>query len=401
MGSVQLKHLTRIAVAFGATAILVACAPDGARTTPERAVTSSPTSVPSVGPTAAPSPTPSSVPTTDDASAAALVAGMSTVQRAGTVVMGHAPGTNPAPLVGLLEAGPQGLILMGDNVAAGPDAQRRISEEVTSLMAPAPLIAIDQEGGDVTRLPWDAEPSARDLKGADPAVVTAAFEARADLLSEAGITINFGVVADVPRDESSFIYSRAYGTDPAEVADAVRAAVEGEGGRVLSTLKHFPGHGAATGDSHTSIPTTDDTYDEWLATDAVPFSAGIDAGAELVMMGHLRFSSVDERPASLSPAWYRILREELEFDGVAVTDDLGMLASSGESAYADPVANATSALRAGADLVLTVVGSSADDQMRMVEGIAAATERGDLSNDRLAEAAERVTMLRLAADPGE
>ncbi|MGO1235537.1 glycoside hydrolase family 3 N-terminal domain-containing protein [Microbacterium gubbeenense] len=341
------------------------------------------------------------MPQTDEARAAALVAGMSTIERAGVVVMGHAPGTDPAPLVGLLESGPQGLILMGDNIAADPDAQRLVSDAVASSATPAPLIAIDEEGGDVTRLPWDGLPSARELKGADPSAVTAAFDARADLLGAAGITVNFGIVADVPPDEGSFIFSRAYGTDPEIVADAVRAAVAGEGDRILSTLKHFPGHGAASGDSHSSIPTTDETYVEWLGSDAVPFAAGIDEGAELVMVGHLRFTGVDERPASLSPEWYRILRDDLGFEGVAVTDDLGMLTSSGEAAYADPVANATSALGAGADLVLTVVGASAEEHARIVDGIAAATERGEIPADRLAEAAERVMTLRLAADPGE
>ncbi|MGO2091839.1 MAG: glycoside hydrolase family 3 N-terminal domain-containing protein [Microbacterium gubbeenense] len=403
MGTVRKTRLTRIAVALGAAAVLVACSPGGGGAAPELTATSSP--VPSAAPTPTPAPThvpsPSPDPPTDEARAAELVAGMSTIERAGVVVMGHAPGTDPAALVGLLESGPQGLILMGDNVAADPDAQRLMSDEVASSITPAPLIAIDEEGGDVTRLPWDDLPSARDLKGADPSAVTAAFDARADLLGAAGITVNFGIVADVPPDEGSFIFSRAYGTDPEIVADAVRAAVAGEGDRILSTLKHFPGHGAASGDSHSSIPTTDETYDEWMGSDAVPFAAGIDEGAELVMVGHLRFTGVDERPASLSPEWYRILRDDLGFEGVAVTDDLGMLTSSGEAAYADPVANATSALGAGADLVLTVVGASAEEHARIVDGIAAATERGEIPADRLAEAAERVMTLRLAADPGE
>src|SRR5690606_27031445 len=140
--------------------------------------------------------------------------------------------------------------------------------------------------------------------------------------------------------------------DAASVSARVAEAVAGERGIVLSTLKHFPGHGGAPGDSHRLIPMTDMSVDAWRANEAPPFQAGIDAGAELVMMGHLRYTAVDDAPASLSPAWYRILRDELGFTGVAVTDDLTMLEASGDPAYADPTANGVAALAAGADLLL-------------------------------------------------
>jgi len=378
---------------------LVACAPAHDEQGPDEAE-AAPRS-PSMTPSAAPTPDPTPTQASRAERARALVNAMSPRERAATVVMGHAAGTDPSALARALHAGPQNLILMGDNIAADAHQQRALVEDLAAAADPAPLIGIDQEGGDVARLPWDDAPSARDLKGADPAAVSDAFVARARQLHEAGITANFGIVADVPRGDASFIFSRAYGTDPAQVARAVGGAVDGEHGRVLSTLKHFPGHGAAEGDSHSSIPTTDMSFDEWRSGDAVPFEAGIDAGAELVMMGHLRFTAVDERPASLSPEWYRVLREELGFDGVAVTDDLGMLGSTGDPAYADPAANAVAALGAGADLVLTIAGSTPESQAATVDQIAAAAQNGELPADRLGEAAGRVLALRLAADPGE
>lgn len=315
-------------------------------------------------------------------------------ERARTVVTGATAGTDPAHLASYVRDGPRGMILMGGNVPDDPDMLRSLTTAIRSVEAPAPLIAIDQEGGDVSRLPWDEGPSALTLKDADPAAVEAAFADRARLLTEAGATVNFGIVADVPRGEGSFIYRRAFGTDPARAADLVAAAVTGHG-EFAATLKHFPGHGAAEGDSHATIPETDMALDDWRAHDALPFAAGIDAGADLVMTGHLRFTAVDDAPASLSPEWHRILRDELGFDGVVVTDDLGMLLSSGEDAYADPVANAVHALDAGADLVLMIAGSDDETATRIVDGIVAAVEAGELDADRLREAAERVVALRM------
>ncbi len=96
------------------------------------------------------------------------------------------------------------------------------------------------------------------------------------------------------------------------------------------------------------------SLDEWRATQAPPFEAGIDAGAELVMFGHLRYTAVDSAPATLSAAWHELLRDELGFDGIIVTDDLSMLQHSGDPAYADQVANAVAAVAAGNTLLLYV-----------------------------------------------
>ena len=119
---------------------------------------------------------------------------------------------------------------------------------------------------------------------------------------------------------------------------------------------------------------------------------------ELVAAGNQ--AAVDARPATLSAEWHRIAREELGFDGVAVTDDLGMLEASGISSYSDPVANAVAALAAGNDLLLSVMFTSADSAPRIVDGIVAAVDAGTLPPERLREAATRVAQLRLqlAAD---
>jgi beta-N-acetylhexosaminidase len=328
---------------------------------------------------------------------------MSLRERAASVVMGHIPTTDAAALHAYMaSSGVGGFLLMGANIPGDEAALQTITAALTVDPARPPLIAVDQEGGDVSRLPWDGFPAPLDLQQADPPAAEAAFAGRAALVRQAGIPVNFGIVADVTADADSFIHRRVLGTTPDAASARVAAAVRGEEGSVFSTLKHFPGHGAAPGDSHTAIPSTALTLDQWRAADALPFQAGIDAGAELLMFGHLAYTAVDPTPASLSPEWHRIAREELGFDGVTITDDLGMLQGSGQPQYADPVANAVAALAAGNDMVLTVVYSTPDTAPHVIDGIVAAVESGALPAERLEEAATRVMELRLAvAEAGD
>ncbi|MEL5990289.1 glycoside hydrolase family 3 N-terminal domain-containing protein [Microbacterium phosphatis] len=326
--------------------------------------------------------------------ARAIVDDMSAQERAATVVMGTVGGTDPLPLEAYLaDSGLGGFILMGSNVPPSEDALRALTDAMDGDDGTLPpLLATDQEGGTVSRLAWDTAPAGAALQAQPVDAARAAFAARGSLLERAGISVNFGVIADVGSATSGFIRPRALGADAAAAADRVAAAVKGEKGHVLSTLKHFPGHGAAPGDSHHAIPETDLPLDRWRVEHAPPFQAGIDAGAELVMTGHLRFTAVDDAPASLSPEWYRILRDDLGFDGVAITDDLGMLLSSGEERYADPVRNAVTAISVGADMALMVAGSNAGTAPAMAAAIAE-----EVAPDRLEEAATRVVTLRVLA----
>ena len=382
----------RRAAVFTAVVALIAvmCASCGAGAGAEP---SAPASSPTPGHT---SPAPS--PTRDaGATAGDVVASLSLRERAASVVMGHIPTTDVAALRAYMETNRLGgFLLMGANIAGDEAALREVTASLAVDPGLPPLIAIDQEGGDVSRLPWDDLPAPYDLQQADPAAVEAAYAGRAALVRQAGSSVNFGIVADVSADPDAFIHRRVLGATPDDAAARVSAAVRGEHRTVFSTLKHFPGHGAAPGDSHSVIPSTAMPLDQWRGADALPFAAGIDAGAELLMYGHLAYTAVDAAPASLSPEWHRIAREDLGFDGVAVTDDLGMLQSSGVDAYADPVANAVAALAAGNDLILTVMSSTADTAPRIVDGIVAAVESGAVAAARLDEAAERVMALRLA-----
>ena len=377
----------RRAWAVGAAAILGLCA----------LTTSSTASAQVAGGAAAPTVAAATAAETagPDERAEMLVGRMTTAQQAASIVMGHIPTTDATALSAYMAQGLGGFILMGANIPATDGELAALTASLTVAPELPPLIAIDQEGGIVSRLPADEYAASTTLKSLPVADTAAAFSARAALVAKSGITVDFGTVADVTADPSSFIYGRALGTDPQSSADRVAAATAAQEPVVASTLKHFPGHGAAPGDSHHAIPSTVETLDEWRAKDAVPFVAGIDAGASLLMFGHLAYTSVDPAPASLSARWHEIAREELGFDGVIVTDDLGMLQSSGLPEYADPVANSVTAVAVGNDLVLMIAGSTADTASEIVAGITAAVDSGTIPAERLADAATRVMALRL------
>ncbi len=325
------------------------------------------------------------------------LAAMTLEDKVASLLMLHVPGTDAAAISSYVDTyRPGGLIVMRNNVPA--DDEARLAE-VTAAMQRDPalplLVGIDQEGGPVRRLMTDASPGARQLREQDPAATRDAFAARAQLLGSLGVNTNFGIVADVTGNRSSFIWSRTLG-DTAELASPrVVAALEGEE-PVLSTIKHFPGHGVTEADSHATVPATPMGYDEWRASVAGPFEAGIGAGAELVMMGHLRYEAVDAQPASLSPEWHRILREELGFEGIIVTDDLRMLEDSRDPQYASTSENAIRALAAGATLVL-YIGPA--DPGTLIADLANAVRSGRITEEQVDDAARRLLVARLALAP--
>lgn len=262
-----------------------------------------------------------------------------------------------------------------------------------------PLItAVDQEGNPVARIPGDEFPGARVLGAGDTSVTQEAFLARQQLVDRAGANVNFGVVADVSLGSGAYIHSRSFSTDPAVVSEHVAVAAIAEVPEVAQTLKHFPGHGLVYADSHRVVPSSDISFEEWRATHALPFEAGITAGAELVMTGHIRVPSVSKDPATLSDDWVRILREDLGFQGVIITDDLRMLRNSGEDQYQDPAALAVGALVAGHDLIMLAVDPATDPTYEtytlMLDALEQAVVDGRVSEDQVDTSLRRVLALR-------
>ena len=330
----------------------------------------------------------------------AALASMSLEQRIRSLLIVSKPGTDASSLDGFLSVtGAGGFILMKPNVPATPAELSALDATLRGNSAFPRLIAIDEEGGVVTRLPYDAYAGAETLRDLPVTETQVAFTHRGALLAQVGANLNFGIVADISADPQSFIYSRSFGKDPASVAERVAAAVTGEKkSGVLSTLKHFPGHGAAPGDSHTSVPSTGMDFATWKSTEAVPFLQGVTAGAPTVMFGHLAYTAVDTKPASLSTTWHEILREKLGFTGLAVTDDMLMLQRTKLPEFADANENAVRAITAGNDVLVYVFGddpaSSGVNIDQLVGSVSAAVASGRISEQRINEAALRVMTAR-------
>ena len=331
-----------------------------------------------------------------------IVRSMSAAELAGQVIVGRWHGTDPATAAGMVEdyylAGVQ---LTGDNIVD----QAQVSA-TTAAVAEAfertgrsfpPVIGVDQEGGVVAHLSgvtaefpsFATAGTAVARKGREGRrTVRAAMRAMAFELRELGFTWVFAPVADVTiGDADVTIRSRSASSDPQVAAGAVSAAVKGyvDAG-LVSTTKHFPGHGAATQDSHETLPEIDVTRQELAARDLPPFRAAVRAGAPAVMVGHLGISSLAPGvPTSLAPEAYDLLRNDLGFEGVAITDSLGMGAviAPGERPAVD-------ALAAGADLLLMPA-----DTPQTHGVVTKAIRRGELSRERVEEAAARVVALQL------
>lgn len=291
-----------------------------------------------------------------------------------------------------------GFLMLGNNLQGPPETINGFVDAIQEGQDFPLLITVDQEGSPIARIGGDAFPGAKTLGAGDPAATAEAFAARQDLVASAGANVNFGVVADVSQGPGAYIHSRSFSTDPQVVSDHVAVAVEARTPGVAQTLKHFPGHGMVFADTHKVVPSTDISLDAWRASHALPFVEGIAAGAELVMTAHIRVTTVSRDPASLSDDWIAILRTELGFDGVIITDDLRMLQSSGEEAYQDPAATMVAALVAGNDLLMLAVNPGQDPGYetydRALDALVAAVESGAVSVEQVNASLARVLRLR-------
>jgi beta-N-acetylhexosaminidase len=225
----------------------------------------------------------------------------------------------------------------------------------------APFITLDQEGGLVERLTRDVGfkelPSAADVaKANSPAQAEKLYAPMAAQIADLGFTVNFGPVADLalnPGNQVIVRYGRAYGADPGTVVSYDQAFIDAHhAAGVVTSLKHFPGHGSSTADSHEGFV---DITRSWKPTELEPYRQLIASGyADMVMAGHLYHADYDpsgeELPSSLSPAWLNgVLRGELGFDGVVISDDLEMGAVRDHFPLRERIVRA---VKAGVDILL-------------------------------------------------
>jgi beta-N-acetylhexosaminidase len=315
-------------------------------------------------------------------------------RRAASGLFAGFPGAEPPDWIRRwLDRGLGGVVLYAWNVeseaqlASLTRALRRERDDV--------LVAIDEEGGDVTRLEatsGSSYPGNAALGVVDDVVLTEQVAAAmASRLSAAGIGLDFAPVADVNTNPANpIIGNRSFGSDPDLVSRHVAAFVRGmQGVGVAACAKHFPGHGDTETDSHLELPVVRVDLDTFVAQALPPFRAAISSGVRAIMTAHILVPALDDVPATTSCVILNdLLRRELGFDGLVMTDALEMRAISGTIGIEE---GAVRALRAGADALCLGHDLAEQALERIQTAVVRAVGDGRLSEGRLVEAAERVS----------
>lgn len=319
---------------------------------------------------------------------------------------------DPDPILQQVESGQVGGVVLFDfDVATGSSRNVESPEQVRSLVAqlqeaaPSPLlVAIDQEGGRVSRLKerygFPATLSQQELGERQSLELTASQARRtAEVLADVGINLNLAPVVDVNVDPASpaiGALGRSFSGDAAVVTDHARAVIEAHSDAgVLTAVKHFPGHGSAPGDTHLGFV---DVTDTWSPAELVPYRALVSEGSvDAVMTAHVVNGQLDRHwPATLSPATVTgVLRKELGFQGVVVSDDLQMGAIADHYGLETAVRQA---LVAGVDILLFANNNprayEPDIAPRVVASVEALVRDGVLTEERIDESVQRVRALK-------
>ena len=329
----------------------------------------------------------------------------SLIRLADAILVPPFPGTAvPGWLLAALERGLAGVTLFGLNVS-DPEQLSQLTAQLNGA-TDYPVIAIDEEGGDVTRIahrtgspyPGNAALGAVD----DTRLTTDIYHALGADLAAVGVNVNLAPSVDVnSASDNPVIGTRSFGADTALVARHAAAAVTGlQSAGIAACAKHFPGHGSTRQDSHHEIALVDGDLDTLRRRDLPPFAAAIAAGVRAVMPGHLRVRGLTgDLPATWSAAATGLLRGELGFTGVIISDGLEMQAVS--QPHGLPEA-AVRTVAAGGDLLCLGRDQDEESYLAVRDAIAAAVAEGRFPGERLEEAAARVAELRawLAASAG-
>ena len=255
------------------------------------------------------------------------------------------------------------------------------------------FLAVDEEGGTVVRVSRNANLAPKPFQSPQQVFQSGGMQAIVDdtvqktqLLQSLGLNVNLAPVADVSTNPSDFMYARTFGQGAAETADYVKNSVATYNQqRMACALKHFPGYGNNV-DTHTGIAVDHRPYETFMESDFLPFAAGIEEGAPMVLVSHNIVNCMDsEHPASLSPEVHRVLREDLGFTGLILTDDLSMEAIPAYTGGENPCA---AAINAGNDLLLS------SDLQADYNALLAAVQDGTVTEERLDESVLRILAMK-------
>ncbi len=320
--------------------------------------------------------------------AARLLREMTTEEKIGQIFLVRYPEADKLDLY--LSMRPGGFIMFGRDFA-GKSKQEVIDNiNYCQINNTVPMvIAVDEEGGTVVRVSSNPLLSDERFKSPQELYEYGGYEEierdtvkKSELLSELGINLNLSPVADVSVDETDFIYERSFGKDAEETATYVRTVVEAAKKQgVSSSLKHFPGYGNNV-DTHTGSATDTRPFEQFVSSDFIPFKAGIESGAESVLISHNIVEAIDpELPASLSKNVVGILRYDMEFTGIVMTDDLSMEAISELRAELSPE---VTAVTAGNDMLIVT------DFESSFQTLLNAVNSGEILMDRIDESVLRI-----------
>ena len=318
---------------------------------------------------------------------------MSLDEKIGQIFIARCPDKDAAALAKKFNLG--GYILFGrDFKGKTKDAVVKNIQSYQNASKIAMFIAVDEEGGTVNRVSTNknfrkypfASPQYLYKHGGMERIKSDAKE-KSELLRSIGINLNFAPVADISTNKNDFIYKRSFAKSPAETAEYVKSVVSVMNeARMGSVLKHFPGYGNNK-DTHTDLVRDKRPMEKFEKEDFLPFKAGIDAKASMVLVSHNIVEAMDKNaPASISPAVHKIIRDELAFDGVIITDDLAM---QGVKKFVGEKNSAVLALKAGADMLCST------DFINDIAAVKAAVANGEIKEKDIDEHVLRVLSAKI------
>lgn len=317
-----------------------------------------------------------------------ILASMSQEEKVGQLFLARCPADGGAELLSSYKFG--GYILFAINFdGETPETVKVETDSYQSASKYPMLIAVDEEGGSVNRVskfkafrsyPFQSPRQLYTAGGWNTIEVDTIEKAK--LLLSLGINVNLAPVCDLSDDENDFIYYRSIGDDPEFVSTYIKTVVTAMNNYSIGcSLKHFPGYGP-NADAHTDLVHDSRPYETFINADFLPFKAGIDAGAGSVMVTHNIMECVDaELPSSISPKVHELLRSELGFTGVIITDDLAM---DGIMKYAESGEAAVLAILAGNDMLCC------SDYPSQYPAVLAAVQSGRISAERVDESVRRI-----------
>lgn len=394
----RLLLLPLLAVALGAAG----CTAAGSTRKGEAAATApASASAPASGSATAPAaPAPAPAPSAASGPAQSLLSRMTLEEKVGQMLLAGIEGTALDAKAQAMIAGDKvgGIILYGPNISDLPGLVTLVNSlKQTNAGNPAPLfISVDQEGGKVSRLPKEfaaLPPNGTVGLKKEPKLAGEMGKLLARELRAAGFNMNFAPVLDVNSNPANpVIGERSFGSSPGLVSKLGLAEMQGlrsEG--VIPVVKHFPGHGDTSVDSHLDLPVVRKTADQLRKTELPPFEAAVKEQAEAVMVAHILFPELDpDMPASLSEiAVGGLLRQQLGFQGVVITDDLGMGAVAKRFDLGEA---AIRAVRAGCDILLVAHGY--DKEKLVYDTLLQSVKQGRIAESRIDESVRRILALK-------